>query len=455
MALAESVSDEPAADDKADKKKKKKEKKEKKQKEKAEASGEPRKRSVLSTSLSVLVGSVFGLFLALYGILWIGPDYDLVGIAKYMPKSMLPQSYRRPYLAGKPDATGQMPQMNLQMPQRQSEPEQTTEQPAETPAPEASPEPAPSETPATETPAAEPAATEPEPAPAADRPVEPITDAPAAEKPEEMPEEPAPADAPAPEVTTPVDEAPPAPTNEKPATTPEPAAEPSPFDDAKPTEPAPSEPAPAAEPEPAEPVGPVQAASVSPEDLIKAIATAQAADRQMTAAQGTAPEADMKRIRSNFYLSMFRMADAVTFAEQDPTVEAARQQLEQFSREFATDAKRIESLKFNSARWLAFARRTTPGIMLAGKVQSCAARRQAVRSSPGDRAGIGSAGRHRAERDRPARESWRRHRGLWRDHGSSGRATGRLPRGRSHGGVERIAGEAGRRKLSLHVRRVA
>jgi hypothetical protein len=330
--------------------------------------------------LSLLVGSVFGLMLALYGILWIGPDYDVAGIAKYLPKSMLPQSYRRPYLAGRPDATGQMPQLPLQMPRPQSQPEQTTESPAESATPEPAPSETPAETPAAETPAAEPAAptTEPaaaEPAPAAEPSVEPITDAPAAAKPEEMPEEPAkaPADAPAPEVTTPVDEPLPAPSDEKPATTPAPAAEPNAFDDAKPAEPAPAEPAPAEpapEPQPAEPVGPVQAASVSPEDLTRAIAAAQAADRQMAAAQGTASEADLKRIRSNFYLSMFRMADAVTFAKPDPTVEASRLQLEQFSREFAADAKRMESLKFNSARWLAFGRRTTPGVMLAGKVQS-------------------------------------------------------------------------------------
>jgi hypothetical protein len=36
--------------------------------------------------------------------------------------------------------------------------------------------------------------------------------------------------------------------------------------------------------------------------------------------------------------------------------------------QFASDKKRLDALKFNSARWLTFSKRTTPGIVVAGTV---------------------------------------------------------------------------------------
>ena len=47
-----------------------------------------------------------------------------------------------------------------------------------------------------------------------------------------------------------------------------------------------------------------------------------------------------------------------------------RQQIERFLRQFSADAGRLDALKFNAGRWLTFSRRTTPGIMLVGKVES-------------------------------------------------------------------------------------
>ena len=39
--------------------------------------------------------------------------------------------------------------------------------------------------------------------------------------------------------------------------------------------------------------------------------------------------------------------------------------------QFASDKKRLDALKFNATRWLGYAKRTTPGVALAGIVQSC------------------------------------------------------------------------------------
>ena len=65
---------------------------------------------------------------------------------------------------------------------------------------------------------------------------------------------------------------------------------------------------------------------------------------------------------------------ALTMADDaSGQLDPVRERLERYLLRFAADPKRVEALKFNSERWLGFPRRTTPGVMLAGKVQSAEA----------------------------------------------------------------------------------
>jgi hypothetical protein len=476
------VDGEVSEEEETDKKGKKKKKKEKKQKVKAVGEdGEPRPKRRLSTVLSATLGGLLGLVVALYLILWLGPDYDFVGLGKMLPKAMVPSSFNSRTLV-----SAQKPAFNMPpaTPQEQPAPELPADEPApdaaateppaaepaaetpaapadETKAPETepattppadapaempadAPSPAPSETntpPAAEpdqpslsppaeadAPPAEPAATTPEPDPLADAPADPAADPfapadaaatpsdaadempapippadaatdtppaaepPAAEPPSAEPAMP-PADDPFAPATDPATPAPPAaeapaadapaadtpaseaPAEEMPAPADDPFAEsttkPAPADDPF----ADSSPAPAvpAEPVTPEPVGPVAATAVTPDALAKAIQDAEAADQQMVAAQGTVTDAELKKIRSNFYVSLFRMADGATFVQDvgnSGQLDTMRQQMDRLLRQLAADPKRKESLKYNAGRWLEFSRRTTPGIILAGKVQS-------------------------------------------------------------------------------------
>ncbi len=466
-----------------DKKGKKKKKKEKTKKVKAAADGEPRPKRKMSTVLSATMGGMLGLLLALYGMLWLGPDYDILGMGKILPGFMVPGSVNKPtYVATQkpaldmppvaqpqeplpdqpapdeppaddmatPDAAAEVPaepaaglpadnvpadeapadDMPAELPPAGSAPADTASAdtapsddllaPAEEPAASppdpagASPLDAPAEMPADDSapgfPAPEAAAAEPpsEPdfPPAADEPATdpsadpfaPSSDTPADASadpfaPSAMPAEPAidapPAEAPAADAIT---DAPPTPGPDATATTTPappiaqpPAAEmPAPADDPfadtattpgetdDPFADSPIQPEAPAEPAP-EPVGPVDAEEISPAALAQAIQAAEAADQQMVAAQGTAAEAELKRIRANFYVSLFRMADGATFAKDDAQsdqLDQMRQEMDRFMRELTNDPKRVESLKYNAGHWLGFPRRTTPGIILAGKVQS-------------------------------------------------------------------------------------
>jgi hypothetical protein len=54
-----------------------------------------RKRSVLRTLVGTVVGGGVGLALGYYVLLWIkGPDFDVLQLAKYLPKAALPASFR-------------------------------------------------------------------------------------------------------------------------------------------------------------------------------------------------------------------------------------------------------------------------------------------------------------------------------------------------------------------------
>jgi hypothetical protein len=405
-------------------------KKKKKKKAKADSAGEPRRRRPLSTALSVLLGAIVGLPLALYIMLWLGPDYDFLGIAQYLPKAVLPKALSGPKYASANRPVSQ-PQIPVLPPASSGEPERTTPaadaaQPAAEPAANEVPSAAPSAEPAnapvaatppsadTAPPSPGPAAAAADAAPARETPgeqpaaapeedpfatsqpkAEPEPSAPAESKPAEEPSPPAAAAAPAkssldelfPE-DKPADEMPDENPNETPAEAPAAAPTPAaptpaatkPADDpfstpAEPNElPVPADAATPAEPAPAEVVGPKNAVPVSLAQLITAMQNAEAADRQMVAAQGSASEAQMKTIRSNFYLSFFRLADAVTLVKDEGGQLAdVRGLLQQFLLRFAADPKRVDALKFNADRWLGFPRRTTPGVMLAGKVQSAQA----------------------------------------------------------------------------------
>ncbi len=453
--------EEPEETDKKGKKKKKK-----KKKVKAAADGEPRPKRKMSGVLSATLGGLLGLMFALYGMMWLGPDYDFLGLGKMLPGFMVPSSVNKPtYVATQKPSLDMPPPAAIPpepMPDQpvSAEPlandsatleaaadvpaEPTADVPAEAmPADEAPADTAPIDSaPADTAPADDPfapAATEPDLAseapveapgampaddstpaipkpetsastppsqpefpPAADEPAaEPSADpfapseAPATDAtadpfaPSDMPAEPAAEEAPAPDAVT---DAPPSAEPDVPATTTPapPIAEPpaaempvaaddpfaestttpgatdDPFADSPVETEAPAEPAP-------EPVGPLDVAKVSPQALALAIQAAEAADQQMVAAQGTAAEAELKRIRSNFYVSLFRMADGATFAKDDAQsgqLDVMRQEMDRFVRQLTTDPKRYESLKYNAGRWLGFPRRTTPGIILAGKVQS-------------------------------------------------------------------------------------
>ena len=433
-AVAGEEEPEEEADAKKGKKKKKKEKK-------AKAEGDAKPRRSRSTVLSAALGALIAVPLALYGVLWLGPDYDFLGLGESLHNwgVPVPASYGRRVAAKPPspsypapggatqssDATqppaladdpGSLPtesptetaadptteptaEPSTEPADDTSPPEMPAEPAAEPPAapedplaappdaPPAEPEMSGAE-PSTDLPADEPAAAPAEPSedplddlfPSEDTPDAPAEspETPPADSPDappaEMPEEPADAALPA-EPADPFSETAPEEPAESPSPTPPPADDPF-ADTAVPTEPN-ELPVPADEPMPEQPaaeqLGPLGVEPVSMDDLTKAVTNAQVANRQMGAVGPTTPEEEVKKLRSNFYLSFFRLANALTFAADDAAsgqLETMRGQLDQYLRRFATDAKRLDALKYNAGRWLAFPRRTTPGIMLAGTVQS-------------------------------------------------------------------------------------
>lgn len=71
--------------------KKEKKKKEKKVKVVAEGGSDRPKRSLVG----ILVGALIAIPAALYGALWLGRDYDLVGLSNYLPAAALPAEYSK------------------------------------------------------------------------------------------------------------------------------------------------------------------------------------------------------------------------------------------------------------------------------------------------------------------------------------------------------------------------
>lgn len=372
------LEDQPAADlaepsgKKNKKEKTKKEKKERKTKEPAADGESPRKRSLVATLATVGLSSVLGLVLALYGALWIGKDYDFFNLGSKLPSFMVPAAYGKKMVAVAP-------------PQQQRLPEPAA---AENAAPPPAEEP-PGAAAEQATPPAAAAANEPAdsaPAPAADS--QPVTPEPAAEAPAES--------APA-RVASAASE----PSAEKPDASLESlladdkkAPEEMPLDQAEPIEPgksigtAPGATPPAAHSTPlaaddapalpsrsglAANVGPMTSREVSPAELSQELAKVSAANERMTAALAADDKNELKKVRANFYLSFYGLADNLALAKDDPLsggLDPARKDAERLAMSLAGDRNRLSELKSYGAKWLAFGKRTTPGVVLAGKVQS-------------------------------------------------------------------------------------
>ena len=369
------VVDEKVPEETGKKGKKQKAKKEKKPREPKAASNKERK-SLLGTLVTLLLGAVIAVPLALYGMLWLGPAFDFFGIGPKLPSAMVPASFSK---SSRAKLVAQVPTQPLPT-QPVQQPVADTTLPVQPPAvaPEAQAPTGPSETQAADKPAADapvlptnttpdnPAPPEPpsseepaEPAPPAatkpaadsvdsllDEPVKPAAEA-QPELPEEMPAEDKKAsdiaDNAAAELASPeklgADE--PA---EDPALPEEPGSDESPVRDAK---------------------------EFSLADLTTATRAAGAAHQKMLAAQSMNSDAELKKARSQFYLSLYRLAEVLTFVKDPANLELSEQQkrLQPIVEQFVGDQKRLDAIKYNAGRWLGYPKRTTQGIMLAGTVQ--------------------------------------------------------------------------------------
>ena len=299
QADAAAADEEGIDEDPKGKKKKKKEKKP----PKVKVPREPGQKRSLSTVLGVVAAALVALPLTLYGMVWINPDYDFFKIGSVLPKAMLPSAMSKPkYVAAKPAmpidsaALAQLAQRkSAERTESQAPAAPATDSPPPTDAtqPPAGPATGPSLEPEN---AAPPAA---EPAPAATPPSEPVDESPPLPEADQraMPEKPSLPNEPAADAPSP------------PSETPAPADTDSPLDSAAPTE-TPAEPA------TAEVAPPAHATDFSVGEVAKAMEAAQAANQKMVAAQAANDEAQLKKARSNFYLSVFRLAEAVTFVDQ-------------------------------------------------------------------------------------------------------------------------------------------
>jgi hypothetical protein len=123
---------------------------------------------------------------------------------------------------------------------------------------------------------------------------------------------------------------------------------------------------------PAGAFGPRIARASSPAEVAKAVQSFSQADEKMTAVQAGQDKTELKKVRAGYYLSLYGLADALTLAKDEAggQLDAERQTVERLALALAGDATRLGELKAYGAKWLAFAKRTTPGVVLAGTVQS-------------------------------------------------------------------------------------
>lgn len=124
--------------------------------------------------------------------------------------------------------------------------------------------------------------------------------------------------------------------------------------------------------QPVQPLGPRNFAQVTPAEVAGAMQATMTAGRQMAAAEEAGDAAQLNKARANFYVSLFDMANAITLGQLGPAgSQLDPRALEPMIREqLAADPKRFERLKIFGARWFAFPRRTTNGVVLAGTVES-------------------------------------------------------------------------------------
>jgi hypothetical protein len=377
----------------------------KKKPKKVKAPGDKPKHSWVGAALTLVVA----LPIALYVALWTG--FDPIGLAGYLPGFMVPAGMskkvaQRPYTppapspgasdaaattpdAAAPDAgaapdsgaaeatppdaaSGEHTAARPATPEGQSDAAPPDETPADaappgempadapTPAPENPPAPAADEAPADARPEL-PAEGEAKPAaPAAD--TDPFgSEAPAKEMPADDPFAPSKDEKPADEPAAPAPD-------EKPAD--------DPFAPAPDEKPAGAEPLPAPE-QPATPVeqlGPRNVPPVSPADLQSSMQAMMAAGQQLATAQAGKDEVQLRKARANFYVSLFGMAHALTLVQLGPAGSQLEPQLRSMEpmmrQQLAADPKQFELLKVFGARWFAFPKRTTNGVVLAGTVES-------------------------------------------------------------------------------------
>ncbi len=362
------------------KKKDKKEKKEKKPKAEKPPADPAKKRSLVGLMLNVVLPAIVAVPLALYGALWISPDYDFFGVGPGLARyGLAPSSFNKRTIAQAPT----MPVVPPVTTPAEPEPNPATDNP-EPPA-------------ATETPEGEPATSAPAlPEPAAEEP--PVATEPPAAAVEQPAGEAEPAATDVEKTETPGTPAAETPAIEaaKPS---EPAIEPSDAalesllaDDAKKPEEMPEEKEPAATanaPEPlpdlpaetteevaapAEEPGLRDAPAVTAAEVDKALQSFSDVNEKMTLAQAADDKAEIKKLRSNFYLSLYGLADAIALAKNDAggsgQLDAPRESAERLALELAAEPTQFKELGSYGAKWLAFGKRTTEGVVLAGTVQS-------------------------------------------------------------------------------------
>jgi hypothetical protein len=358
----------PAEVESKDKASKKKKDKKKKPAEPKSAAGPARKKSLVATLSNVVLPGVVAVPIALYGLLWLGPDYDFFNIGRKLPAAIVPAAFNKPSQADQlAKATAFVTDLakNVaagQVPLPPGLPALPASRPA-APGAEAEPLPQPDEAAVSE-PNAPPA----EPATAADKPpaegaaasdaAEPELPANDADQQGDAPTEPAPASkgSQGKDAAEMPDELPAAADSSEDLDSLLGNGKPDASSDTK------SDDKPAEE---AEALGPIDAPTFTASDLAKAIQNVGMANEQMTAAQAAKDEAALKKARKDFYLNLFALGHVATFAKGD----AAEAQLEHVTGQLAADSKRFDALKTNAARWFVFSKRTTPGIVLAGTVQ--------------------------------------------------------------------------------------
>jgi hypothetical protein len=362
----------PAAEEKSKKKKKK-------VREKAPAKS-GRQGSLVRTLVSLVVCSVVALPLVLYGVLWIDKDYDLVGLGGWLPASMLPANFGKTK-SFKSIATAPIPQPLSVAPQPTGpvavEPVPAAVDTAMKSTQKATPEQAAGP--------AEPAATETVVAPKSTATAPAAADAVRSKSDDTPPEPPASesaggSDQPGhnekpgnPAALSAVAAGQPAPAgDDKPANSAaSPDDMPSPFDstnDSKPDE----MPEPFDTAEPAEALGPRNAPELMLADVSAAIEALKTANKTYVSSQQSTDETAIKKARAQFYVSLFSLAESLTFAKDDPSnpqLEAMRNRMQAILLQFFGDDKRVEALGTNAASWLGYAKRNVAGVVFVGTVQ--------------------------------------------------------------------------------------